>query len=53
MVKVEKAKEDGEKKSKKNWKGCDVKALIALLGEMELELQCLFAHIVQLDFLEK
>ncbi len=37
MVKVEKGKEDGDKESKKNWKGCDVKALIALLGEMELE----------------
>jgi hypothetical protein len=66
MVKVEKGKEDGDKESKKNWKGCDVKALIALLGEMELEVvkkcpkkvrfqsfQRLLAHIVQLDFLGK
>jgi hypothetical protein len=37
MTKVEKGKEDGDKESKKNWKGCDVKALIALFGEMELE----------------
>jgi hypothetical protein len=37
MVKVEKGKEDGGKESKKNLKGCDVMALIALIREMELE----------------
>jgi hypothetical protein len=34
-VKVEEDEVDGDEESKKNWKDCNVKALIILCGEME------------------
>jgi hypothetical protein len=35
VVKVEEDEVDGDEESKKNWKDCNVKALVILCGEME------------------
>jgi hypothetical protein len=35
VVKVEEYEVDGDEESKKNWKDCNVKALVILCGEME------------------
>jgi len=64
MVKAKEGKEHRDEESKKNWKACNVEALIAF-HKMAVEfaqnakkhvrfqsLQCLLAHIVHLEFLQ-